>query len=99
MKVEMKQEKLLYSRRDLRELFGATNYAVRKLIADGILEEPFNKDKKGEHPRWTASQVRRARLILDERAAPPVVQTDAPRIVFSKRTMEKIRRAAMRASL
>ncbi len=47
-------EKLLYSLRDLRELFGTTNYAVRKLIADVILEEPFNKNKKGEHLRWTS---------------------------------------------
>lgn len=71
--------KIEYSKKDLRELWGIKRSSFERLLADGILDAPINKDdfeilpngkKRFRHPRWTPRQVREAERRQDERENP-----------------------------
>lgn len=70
-------KKFYYKRRDLREILGITNYRIRTMIADGILDAPVKE--KGRAEFWTRKQVEAAIRRLEEKAAPKLVVIDRPR--------------------
>ncbi len=69
--------KIYYKRRDVREILGITNYRIRTMIADGILDAPVRE--KGRADFWTRKQVEAAIRRLEEKAALVTVVIDRPR--------------------
>lgn len=88
-------EKFYFSRRDLRELLGITNYRISAHIEDGILDAPIKE--KGRAPFWTKKMVETAIRLLEEKAKPKPVVLNRPRKSkpLSERQREQIRRSVL----
>ena len=85
-----------FSRRDLREVFGCSNYRVNALIEDGILDEPIQA--VGRHDSWTRRQVLAAIRRREEKENPKPQILDRPRRSkpLGKRHRQQIRLAHTR---
>ncbi len=83
--------RIIFNRRNLRELWLVTDYRIDALVKDGILPKPIKE--KGRFPYWTPSQVRTAERRMNEKKNPveATVAADIRTRPLSKKDCNEIR--------